>query len=179
MKKFKSTIKSWEELEVKLRELGQAEINAEVEAANMNLEVINLKKMYQPKINFNLGVADGLRMDIEAFCKEHKKEFEGAVKSRRLIFGKVGFRFTPSSLKLLKGHGWESVKVKFADLFKFRYIKVVTTLDKKQITEDATAEVPLLTEEQLAACGVRIGRTEKFFYEIDKEQVQKLIRESK
>lgn len=170
-RKMKATLKSFDDVDQALLKLGKTETLIQHEEAIMN------DAMQQLRDAFDKGTSDArqqkaaLETDIEAFCIENKDEFE-AKKSRELIHGVVAFRTAPPAVKLLnRKYNWNTVLELLRKLRMSKYIRTVDEVDKSGLLAAAAAEE--ITDEKLAACGMKIDQGETFSIEINWDAIIK------
>ncbi len=166
----RSLINTYDEVNETLQIIAVMQLTADSKENELQNKIIELKKQYEPDIKELRNKISEQEERLADFCKSHKKDFTDQ-RSYELTFGRIGYRFGKSALKLInKKFNWEWAKEKFQDLFNLKYINVETTLNKTKIIADA--EKKLLSDEQLEAAGVKIVKGETPYYEIKWDEIK-------
>ena len=160
-----TTLRSFEEVDASLLELGPHAAFLQKEEANLNEKIQNLRQLSEEFTANQRQRKLALEADIELFCNEHKDEFEKP-RTRDLIHGTVGFKQTPGKVTLLnRKYNWDTViELLRRARFGTRYLRQVFEVDKEKILADAAAKE--ITDARLAAIGVKIQSTDEFVYDI-------------
>lgn len=153
-------IKTFDDLDNALLELGKAKAELQTQEAAMNEEIQAITDKYAGKTAECSGTVATIEDAIEAFCEKNKDAFD---ESRSKIFnhGKVGFRTNPPSVKQLNKKWKVESSIAFAKkLFGLEYLREKTELDKAAILGAYAAGK--LKDEDLAGMGLRIEQEETF-----------------
>lgn len=155
-------LKSWEDVDVCLKALGDAENEISVITAEMNAAIAQAKKeaeeraaQFKETIKQNEG-------KIKEFTTIRKEELKG--KSRQLTFGTVGFR---QSTKLLLPSDTAEVILKLRENGMADCINV-----KESINKDTVKSYP---EEDILRIGGYLQRSDTFWYETDKDTLAEAV----
>lgn len=115
------------------------------------------------------------------WAKDNRKELglagePGEKKSLELRQGRIGFRWGPRKVWLLKGFTEEVVLGRLRGLAKkakhwARYIRTSEVLNRSQVLDDARPEAGLLSGKDLTRIGVEVTRQETFYVEPKLEPV--------
>lgn len=92
------SLKSWEEVDLHLKEIGEIDIKVQGIEAKMNYIISDAKLAADMDAKPLIDRKEKLQLEIKEFAETHKHEIEG--KTRKLIFGKCGFR---ASTKIIIG----------------------------------------------------------------------------
>lgn len=153
-------LKSWDEVDRALREIGECEIAIETLEADMNRE-INDAKSKAEKVAKPLKTAiTVLEAQVKAFVEDNKSSLEG--KSRDMNFGTVGFRQatsitysaskTAEILEALKKHGMTDC-----------------IIAKESVNKDA---LKLHTDKEIERVGAKRKTADSFYYDTDRERIR-------
>lgn len=157
-KRVESSIKSWEEADYTLLEIGRLERLVEsVEAqAQDGIEAIKEHSVQQVKPLQERKAS--LELQLQAFCEAHKGELKG--KSRVLNFGTVSFR---QSTKIVI-RGVQACIDALRKLGLKDYIRVKETPDKEKMKD--------LDDTVLGQVGAKRQPEDVFGYEVNRERVK-------
>lgn len=155
-------LKSWEDVDVCLKAMGDAENEISMITAEMNAAIAQAKKeaeeraaQFKETIKQNEG-------KIKEFTTIRKEELKG--KSRQLTFGTVGFR---QSTKLLLPSDTAEVILKLRENGMADCINV-----KESINKDTVKSYP---EEDILRIGGYLQRSDTFWYETDKDTLAEAV----
>ncbi|MCS6290384.1 MAG: host-nuclease inhibitor Gam family protein [Nitrospira sp.] len=160
-------MKTWNDAEQLLREVGLAEIRRETIELKMNNEITAVKERYAGRlapIDADIAKAVGL---LETFCREHRADMRPASKKKDAgvvftsTFGKLAFRKCPAAIE-----------------FRKKVEKVLAALKAKKLTncirtvEEPNKDVLLgLDDATLAAVHCRKKPSEKFEVKPDYQEI--------
>jgi len=165
-------IKSFEELDGALLELGKARAELQTQEAAMNEELQVITDKYAAKTAECSGTVATIEDAIEAFCEKNKDEFD-ETRSKIFNHGKVGFRTNPPSVKQLNKKWKVESSIAFAKkLFGLEYLREKTELDKPAILAAYAADK--LKDEDLAGMGLRIEQEESFMVEANWTEIKNI-----
>jgi phage host-nuclease inhibitor protein Gam len=164
-------LKTLEEVNETLFKIAALELTIEKDENDLNVIILDLKRRYETPILEMRQKVEDFKSQLEEFGKTNKKQFADQ-RSRSLTYGRIGFRAGKNALKLInpKTWSWDRVKEKLQELFNVKYVSIKITINKTKILTDF--EKKLITPEKLEAAGIKISRSERFFYEIDKEKIK-------
>lgn len=135
--------------------------------SELDEEIIALREQYDGDLNLLVKENGLLEAIIKSYCVHNRESLFVQKKSLETLYGSVGFRTDPPSLKLLAGVKWEDVVEKLQELLP-GYIRTVDTANKaKLITDRAVEDVA----KNLPLLGIKVMQGEKFFIELKKEEV--------
>lgn len=163
-------IKTYEELDQALLEAGKLSVELTKKEAELNSKIQKIREQFDQSTEGLRENLASLETDIQAYCLKHKEEFN---KERRkeLVHGFVGFRTNPPKvLQLNKKFTVKTTIELIKKLFEGKYIRTKEELNKDSILTDYSAKE--LTDDKLAAVGLRIDQDETFFYEVNWESLK-------
>jgi len=169
--KNKVVLGSLEEVNDTLAKIAALQTQVEEKEAKMNSLILKVKNRYEPVINDLQKLIETFEGEIAQFGKSNKKLFKEQ-RSIKLTYGRIGYRLGKISLKIIdkKNWTWDRVREKVQDIFTTKYVEVKTKLQKNKIIDDIKAAK--LSDENLAACGIAVNRSESFFYEINWDEIK-------
>lgn len=168
-KKISTTLRSFEEVDHALLELGRHEAKIQHDEAVLNDEIQKSRDAFDQKSNTARQKAQAIRSEVEAFCILNKDEFE-KVRSRELIHGIVSFRTAPPNVALLnRKYNYKTVLELLKKLRLSKYIRTKEEVDKETIL--AASADKEISDEKLAAVGLKIDQSEVFAISIKWESL--------
>ncbi len=164
-RKLQTSLSSFEEVDESLLHLANIMSVVQAEEAKMNDEIQSIRDRYDKLTKRSREQWAALSADIETFCIQHKDEFE-RTRSRDLTHGIVAFRTNPPKVSFLnRKYNLNTVIELLRKLgLAKRYLRIKEDLDKDAILADNAAKE--ITDEKLAACGLKIDQIESFSIEI-------------
>lgn len=155
--KEKSVFQSWSDVDQGLKRAGEIEIKikqivAEHDELRKKIDERELAKC--DPLNQELLI---LENNMKIFAEQHRDDLTG--KEKVLTFGKVFFRLTGKSLKLVKGNTWDKVVDVLKQLELTKYIDFKPQVKKNELKKAD------LTDYQLSRLGLQITQQEEFYYE--------------
>lgn len=180
-------IKSYEEVDSSLLEIGKAESVRSKKESEMNEKIQIIRDEYERETADVRDIIAEHESAIQTFVERNREDFE-TVRNKVLIHGTVGLRTSPPKLlqhssKFKIAHTIELIKKIFPKL-KDRYLREKTELNKEAIIQDYKPknEIPkdlskaeadkILDDKKLLAIGLRVDQDEKFTYEIKWESLE-------
>jgi len=160
-------LSTWEQADEALRQIGLRRIALDELEADLQTRVDRLKGVYGEKIDPLVQETKALEKQLEEFATARRSDL-GKAKSKRLVFGWLGFRGS-TGLWLLPGQTWETVLALVKDLPASVRKHLVRT---KEEVDRAALRAAKLSEEELANFGLRLERWETFGYDLDLEKVR-------
>lgn len=160
-------LSTWEQADEALRQIGLRRLALTELEADLQGRVDKLKAVYAEKVDPLTQEVKALEKQLEEFATAHRDDF-GKAKSKRLVFGRVGFRIS-TSLRLLAGETWERVLdvVKtMSPQWQKRLVRTTEEVDR------ATLRTAKLDDTSLAGLGVAREQSETFGYDLDLERVR-------
>lgn len=168
-KKKTTTLTSFEDVDQALLELGQHEASIQHEEAVLNDGIQKLRDAFDKATVDVRDRASALQGNIEAYCVEHKDEFEKR-RVKELVHGVVGFRTSPPKVMLLnRKYNWKTVLELLKRLRLSRFVRVQEEVDKEALLAASASKE--ITDEKLAAAGMKIDQGEQFVVEIKWETI--------
>lgn len=164
-KKTPLILKSFEEVDQALLTLGQKESFIQHAESVLNDTIQQLRDEFEKKTSDARALKAKLESDIEAFCIEHKEQFEKK-RSMDLVHGTVSFRTSPPKVaQLNRKYSWSTI-LELAKKFSWSrsYLRIKEEVDKEAILTDAASKH--ITDEKLAAIGLKIDQKEDFNIDI-------------
>ena len=160
---------SFNDIDKLLVEIGKHKVVVTKKEADMNAGIQKIKEKYDTETLEARTRIEELEAKIEALSTSIKTEFDSK-RTKPLTHGKVGFRTgTPKVLQLNKKYKVATSIELAKQLFKKRFVRSKDELNKEAIIAEHNQKK--ITDEQVAAMGLRIDQDEKFFYEIDWEKL--------
>lgn len=170
MAKQTKKLKSFEEVNSTLLEIGMAQTKVESLTADMNEEILRVKEAFEKEVKPLQEKIKTKEKLISAFCRSNKSEFK-TKRTLKLTFGKVGYRTGKMALGLInKKWTWDRAAEAFSKMFSLKYVKIETVLKKDEVI-DAYSEGKL-DADTLTACGVKIKQAERFHYSINYNKIK-------
>lgn len=150
-------LKSWEDVSVTLKMIGECQIAIEAIEADMNTKISDLKlnaaiksRVYQDKIK-------RFELEIKQFSEENKPDIKG--KTKFLDFGKIGFReSTKIALKSIQAVLNNLKARKMTDCIRI----------KEEVNKESLGKYP---DDVIAAVGASKKTEDVFWYEVDREKL--------
>ncbi|MDD5705089.1 MAG: host-nuclease inhibitor Gam family protein [Kiritimatiellae bacterium] len=166
MKKKPTTtpIATRDDLESRMADYAGAAIKRLDLAAQMNAKLAEVRANYEAmfaKLDVSMQKSQA---DMQAWAVLHPAEF-AAKKSLELVHGTLGFRTGQPALKPIKGVRWEDVQNILASGHR-DYIRLSEEIAKDLILADRDS----LGDDGLAALGLRVEQSERFFVDPKMEQ---------
>lgn len=166
-------ILTFEDVNHVLSEIAKQDSLIAKQEARMNEQINKIKAKFEEDTEEARAAKDMLEKELEAFCMLHKNDFQKA-RSKQLLFGEVGFRTTPPKVQQLnRKYTVKTTLELLKKIFKSRYIRIKEEIHKERILEDYSAEK--LTDDKLAAVGLKIDQEEKFVYKINWEAIEEKV----
>jgi len=150
---------TWEQVDGALKELATLGTMIAEGEALMNKEIDRIKSIYDEKCKSLLGHQKVLEANIKEFTKSRISEFTDS-KSRKFMFGEVGFRKTTKiTAKNVKAILEALKQNKMHDC-----IDVTESLNKDKLSEYDDASIEKI--------GAKRKVEDKFYYKIDTERIE-------
>lgn len=161
----KEAIQNWEEADLVMKELTELELQQEIYESEMNQKISDIKLEYSDQAEPDQKRMKELAKDLKKFVKNHRADIKG--KSRQLNFGKVGFRKS-TRITIPK-----KVKKKLVSLLERRGMDNCIKI-KKTVNRDVLKTQP---EHIIQSLGCILKEVDAFFYETDREKIEKYWKE--
>ena len=153
-KRKESELKTWEEVDNAMKELGELQIKKEKLEGEQTLKINQIKdETLQKAAGLDERISK-LKKEIERFAEEHRADFSQK-RSKNLNFGKIFFRYTESISAKCIATAISALKALNLDSF----IRVKEELDKDQLKT--------LDAKTLARCGITLKQVDKITIEPD------------
>ena len=153
-------LKSWDEVNERLRELGACEIDISLINAEMNMAIDAAKRQAEESAAQLKAEMSRLKAEIKEFAEYNKAAMEG--KSKRMTFGKVGFR--QSSGVSYPAKDADTVLRNLKELGMTDCVNVKETINKEALEK--------YSDERIAGVGACRKVKDNFFIEVAKELVR-------
>ncbi|MBI1936692.1 MAG: host-nuclease inhibitor Gam family protein [Ignavibacteriales bacterium] len=164
------SLKTFDDVNAALLNLAALTLNAEKKENEMKQKILDIKKQCEPDIKELKDKIVKLEEQIAGFCKVNKREFSAA-RSKEFTYGRIGFRTGKWTLKFIsKKFNIEFTKQKIMDMFGTKYVDIETKLNKNKVLADAKKGI--LSDEKLAAAGIKRTKGESSFYEINWDEIK-------
>lgn len=163
-------IKNYEDLDQALLEAGRLQVTLTKKEAELNAKLQALRDKYEQDTADDKSALQSIEAAITEFCTKIKHEFDNH-RRKELTHGFVGFRTNPPKvLQLNKKFTIKTSLELIKKLFTGKYIRMKEELNKDEILADYSAKE--LTDDKLAAIGLRVDQDETFFYEINWDTIK-------
>lgn len=162
-------LESWDDVNLTLRRLGQIERDMNLIRDAMKEQIETAKSNAEEELNPLEMDHKRLSAALEQFAIHHKEEFEKAPRSRKLMFGKIGFHKTPGKFKPLRKWNWKQVLEKLQELGKKQFIRVKEEVDKEAL-EKAYKEQQI-SDDSLEIYGLKWHTDDEFYFELFEEEI--------
>lgn len=154
-------IKTYEELDVQLKEYAVNYAALAKKEAEMNEKINKIKQDFEEKTKEIRYATDTISSEINAFCLKNKTDFD-KTRSKEFQFGVVGFRTSPPKVTLLnRKYNLKTVLELVKRIYKKAYVRVKEDLDKEAILADYAGKK--IDDGKLAGVGLKIDQDEQFF----------------
>jgi len=101
MKKEIQGIKSWDDVDQALKQLGMFDFEIEQKEGRMTQVIQRVQERYKPEIERRTAECEAIIQEIKCFSGKHKSEF-GGKQTKKLNFGEVKFKLGKPSYIYLK-----------------------------------------------------------------------------
>jgi phage host-nuclease inhibitor protein Gam len=163
-KKPSINLRSFDEVDQALLDLGRVKAIVQHEEAILNNQIQNFRDDFDQRTSDARKQSAALENEIEKFCIDHKDEFE-KTRSKDFVHGTVGFRTSPPAVKALnRKYNWSTILELIKKLRLAQYIRTSEEVDKEAILADYAGQC--ITDEKLAAIGVKVDQIEQFKIDI-------------
>lgn len=160
-------IKSYEEVNAKLYEKAQIEHRIAKEESAMNSRIEKIKNEFDEKTSDDRAKKAVIDQQIEDFLIANKTDFI-EVRKKNLTHGTVGFQTTPPKVTFLnRKYNEDTVIELLKKIFKGKFVRSKETIDKDEILSSIAQNE--LTDQKLAAVGLKVDQGEKTVIEINWE----------
>lgn len=164
-------IKNFDDADKALFEIAQHETFIVKKEAAMNEKINKIKEQFEAEVKERKESKDSLINDLMQFALLNKSEFQKQ-RSRNLQFGKLGFRNAPPKVTQLNRKYTVKTSIELIKkIFSGTYLRKKEELDKDRILADYSTEI--LSDDKLAAIGLKVDQEENFTYEINWEALEK------
>lgn len=177
MRKSKTTVKrtsigNREELESVFGEYAAAVIETAALKAELEESIRKVRAGYEAAFARLGETAAALLADVEAWAAGHPEEFKDR-KSLELLHGTIGFRTGTPRVAIPRGADEEELAATLAESGLDCYVRVRRELDKPRILA-AVADTAAADDSDavLAAYGIRVRQSERFYAEVREEEVK-------
>lgn len=165
-------INELKDVEIALQELALHENKIAKAEVQMNMQINKIKDEFDEKTREDRAYSETIRLDLEDFARKNYKMFEKE-RTKDFVFGIIGFRKNPPKVTLLNRKYTIKTAIELIKrIFDGTYIRTKQELDKESILADYTQKK--LTDENLAAVGLKIDNDESFICEVKFEELAKV-----
>ena len=168
MKKTKTpdTPQTLDDVERLLGELALKDARRRALTAKMDAELKAVRDRYAADLDALDAAAKDLEAEIASWAELHKEDF-GERRSLVLTHGTIGWRLGNPAIRLRPRVKAEQALAMVKDRLP-QYVRVTEELDKAALLAAFSGKA--LTAEDLAACGLRVAQTERFYVEPKTEE---------
>jgi phage host-nuclease inhibitor protein Gam len=165
-------LQTFDDVDSRLKQIAEHETFLAQEEANMNEEINDLRAKYDERTKAARAQKTVLEQEVEGYCKANKNRFDSQ-RSMNLTFGVVSFRTAPPKVSQLNKKYSIATSIELLKkLFKGGYVRTKEEIDKEGILASYASKE--ITDEKLAAVGLRIDQEEKFNYQINWEKIKEV-----
>jgi phage host-nuclease inhibitor protein Gam len=164
-KKVEAGLKSWDDADQALRQIGALERSIEKVEARLQESIAKAKVKAAAEIKQLQGQIKLAALSLRVFCQERQADL-GPKKSKALNFGILGFRW---STRITLPRGAAAVAGVLTMLKAMDQQKCIQT--KETILKDEVKKLDEQKLAQLAAVGLRKEAGDAFFYEVNRERI--------
>lgn len=151
-------LKSWDDVDLTLKEIAECELAIETINTQMNQQIHDVKLDAECKAKPHMDRIGKLELYVKEYVEANKAELDG--KTRQLNFGKTGFRLS-TKLVLRK------VETVLAALKSFGMADCITV--KETINKDVLRKYK---EEDIIKVGGALQKEDTFWYETEREKLR-------
>ena len=151
-------LKSWEEVDMVLKEIAENELAIEEIETSMNKQLHDIKLEAELKAEPHQENIKRLGLCVKEFVDNNKAELDG--KTKQLNFGKTGFRL--STKVVIK-----SVSKVIESLINFKMVDCIVT--KESINKDVLKKYP---EDDIIKVGASLKKEDTFWYETERDKLR-------
>lgn len=162
-------LQSWDEVNETLKHLGRIERDINLINEVLKEQIETAKTRAESELKPLESRQKELAAALEQFATHHKEEFEKAPRSRKLMFGKIGFHRSPGKFKPLRKWNWKQVLEKLKELGKKQYIRIKEEVDKEALEKDYKENI--LSNDSLEVYGLKWQTEDEFYFEIFNEEL--------
>ncbi len=148
-----------------LLELGKIEATLQDKEAELNGKIQELRDKFDLATAEHVQIKEMLSAQLEKFALNNKNEFEKE-RSRELLHGEIGFRFSPPKISVLNRKYNFGGALEILERLKWGkdYVRTKKEIDKEALLAAYSAKE--IDDTKLANAGLRVESNEKFFYNI-------------
>jgi len=162
--KVQPIIQSYDDLDKQLLELGRVETFIAKKEAEMNTKLQNIKDKYAEETEEARSRKAMIEKEINAFGLLNKGDFLSE-RTKQFIHGSIGFRTNPPKVSQLNKKYSVATSIELLKKLYNKYTRPKVEIDKEAILADYASKI--ITDEKLAAAGLRIDQEETFTIEIN------------
>lgn len=164
------SINSFDDADDKIFEFAKHDRFITKKEVAMNEKIENLKAKFKEETAEAVAAKNALDNELTAFCLLHKNEFNEK-RSKKLTHGTLSLRTTtPKVLVLNRKYTVKTAVELVKKVFSEKYIRVKEELNKESMLSDRSQGT--LTDEQLAAVGLRVDQSENVKIDVDWESIE-------
>jgi phage host-nuclease inhibitor protein Gam len=173
--KVQPIIQSYEDLDKQLLELGRLDSFIAKKEAEMNTKLQNIKDKYAEETTEARSTKAMIEKEIQAFGLLNKGDFSKE-RTKSFIHGSIGFRTNPPKINQLNKKYSVATSIELLKKIFNKYTRQKSEIDKDAILTDYAAKA--ITDENLAAAGLRVDQEETFTIEINWEALNIVNKEN-
>jgi phage host-nuclease inhibitor protein Gam len=151
-------ITSWDDADKVLKEIAQIQRTVTLAEAGMNADIEAVKESVSRQTQPLLARRGELEGALKDFAVSKQSEFD-KVKTRKLVFGEIGFRKTSR----IVCKGVKEIIAKLKDLGLISCIKTTEVIDKNELGK--------YKDSLIEKAGAKRVTTEEYFYNINAEEI--------
>lgn len=176
-KKIVTTLKSYEDVNKALFEIGKMDAQLKEVEGTMNKQILEVQNSHNKVINGILEKKISLEANIEAYCKQNKKDFtaKGQTKTKNLHFGIVKFKMNPGAIVLLRTvkNGFKKAAEDLKLLMGNKYIREIPEVNKEKLLQHYREKK--IGDMELASVNLRVDQEDKFSYKVNWKKIEEEV----
>lgn len=161
-----TALRDWGEANLALAEIGDIQRNINIITTEAEQHIASIRTQMDVQLAPFNKRRKAVEASLEQFAIHNKADF-GKARSRRLVFGVIGWRKGTGKLKLLRGWSWKKVVEKLDALGYRKYLRLNPKADKEALEKDHRSGE--LAAERLARFGLKWSVEDEFYYELKRE----------
>ena len=145
----------------------------EIEVAKLQAEmdeaILEIMQEYESDIELLKAKRELYFAQIKAYAVSNRDILmPDKAKSVETVYGKIGFRISPPSLKLASGVKWDMVVERLKEQGLDEYVRTVEETNKEKLLADREKEE---VRDKFGDLGIKVDQPEKFYIELNKVEV--------
>ncbi len=165
--KLSQTI-SKEDFDEALKQFSAKSIELDKKKADLEEELQEIREDYATDIELLAAKQKAHFATIKAYCIEHREELlVDKAKSFDTLYGKIGFRKDPPSIKTASGVTVAILLTRLKEAGLNKYIRTVEEPNKELLLADRDTDI----KAKFPELGIKVSADESFYIDLKKEEV--------